>query len=169
MGPQGVGAGAGGGTGTEGHGLPAPPLPPPPPQGWHTAATCPRCGPTCQRWCITTSSHPPGHRGPRGASPRTCGASIKRTKRCTLWGARDRGWLEGLGASRESRPACSVSGLHRPHGRSGKRWSRVRGERPGLMALECLGQGRVSQLGLWVSTGRGLDRKSVLLLITPQP
>lgn len=75
-----------------GHSLLAPPTP----QGWPTAATYPRCGPTCQHWCITTSSRPPGPQGPLGASPRMCGASIRRMKRCTLWGAGARGQVKGL-------------------------------------------------------------------------
>lgn len=85
-----------GGRGWERHhsqGLLAPPLP----QGWHTAATWPPCGPTCQRWCITTSSRPGGPQGLQGVSPRMCGASIRRTKRCTFLGAGPRGQVKGLG------------------------------------------------------------------------
>lgn len=128
----------GAGTGTRGHSLLAPPAP----QGWPTAATCPPSAPTCRRWCITASSRPPGPRGPRGASPRTCGASIKRMQRCVLWDARLRGgWAGGCN---ESRPPCSASGCHRPNGRLGETWCRLGGDGPGRMAVEYGGHGGVS-------------------------
>lgn len=142
--------GAGAGTGTQGHGLLAPPLPP---QGWPTAATCPRCAPTCQRWCITTSSRPPGPQGPRGASPRTCGASIRRTKRCALWATRL--WGGWAGGHSESRPPCSVFG---------EMWCRLRGDRPGRIALEYGGHGESRTTRPVVSTGKRSDRESSLLL-----
>lgn len=116
-----------------------PPDSPPPHQGWPTAATCPPSAPTCRRWCITASSGP---RGPRGASPRTCGASIKRMQRCALWAARL--WGGWAGGRDESRPPCSASGCHRPNGRLGETWCRLGGDGPGRVAVEHGGHGGVS-------------------------
>lgn len=115
------------------------------PQGWHTAATCPRCGPTCQRWCITTSSRPPAPQGPQGASPRTCGASIRRMKRCTLWGpGPGPGRAEaGSGGCRVSALGAAVTG---PLGIQVNH-SCGRADRPRLMALEWPGHGGLSDSG----------------------
>lgn len=142
-----------------GHGL----LARPHPQGWPTAATCPLCGPTCRRWCITTSSRPPGLQGPRGASARKGGASIRRMKRC----AREVGPGRG-GAGAESRAPCSPSSFLRPPGHqvnhsSGRdRQAGTDGLGVALVTVE-------SQLGLWVPREGHWTGRTFCFHITPLP